>query len=275
MNDLLRELAPISAEAWQQIEDEAKRTLTFMLAARKLVDFTGPLGWDASAVNSGRVETIDTAEADAQVRLRTTQPLVEVRVPFQLERRELEAVRRGAKDPDLDPVRVAARKAALMEDRAVFHGYAGAGIRGINEVASSRALMLSDDYTAYPGVVAEAIHSLHSAGIGGPYAIALGPRCYTGLTKTTKGGFPVIEHVRKLLEGPIVWAPAVNGASVLSSRGDDFELIVGQDFSIGYLDHTADSVRLYIQESFTFRALSPEAAIPLKYPTSGTAGIPV
>jgi uncharacterized linocin/CFP29 family protein len=275
MNDLLRELAPVSAEAWKEIDDEAKRTLTFMLAARKLVDFTGPLGWDASSVNSGRVKTLDAAENDAQVRLRTTQPLVEVRVPFQLERQELEAVGRGAKDPDLDAVRDAARKAALIEDGAVFHGYAEARIRGINEVAAAKALTLSDDYTAYPAVVAEAIHNLHCAGIGGPYAIALGPRCYTGLTKTTKGGFPVIEHVRKLLEGPIVWAPAVDGASVLSMRGDDFELVVGQDFSIGYLDHTADTVRLYIQESFTFRALSPEAAIPLKYPTRGAAGVAV
>lgn len=271
MNDLLRELAPISTEAWAQIEDEAKRTLKFMLAARKLVDFTGPLGWEASMVNSGRSKAIDS-EAGAQLRLRTTQALVEVRVPFELAREELESMGRGAKDPDLDPVRDAARKAAIIEDRAVFHGHAGAGIRGINEAAAASALTLTDDYTAYPGVVAEAIHNLHCAGIGGPYAIALGPRCYTGLTKTTKGGFPVIEHVRKLLEGPIVWAPAVNGAAVLSMRGDDFELIVGQDFSIGYLEHSATTVQLYIQESFTFRVLSPEAAIPLKY--ANTAAVP-
>ncbi|HET9664819.1 MAG TPA: family 1 encapsulin nanocompartment shell protein [Burkholderiales bacterium] len=267
MNDLLRELAPISARAWKQIEDEAKRTLKFMLAARKLVNFTGPLGWEASAVNSGRSQRID-GEAGAELRLRTMQALLEVRVPFELSREELEAAGRGAQDADLDAVREAARKAAMMEDRAVFHGYPAAGMRGINEAAAAAALTLTDDYTAYPSVVAEAIHNLHTAGIGGPYAIALGPRCYTGLTKTTKGGFPVIEHVRKLLEGPIVWAPAVNGAAVLSVRGEDFELIVGQDFSIGYLDHSVSAVRLYLQESFAFRVLSPEAAIPLKYATN-------
>jgi len=270
MNDLLRELAPISTAAWTQIEEGAKRTLKFMLAARKLVDFTGPLGWDTSTVSSGRSQTI-AGEAGAQLRVRTTQALVEVRVPFELDREELEAVGRGAKDPDLDPVREAARKAAIIEDRAVFHGHTGAGIRGINEAAAMSALTLTEDYTAYPGVVAEAIHNLHCAGIGGPYAIALGPRCYTGLTKTTKGGFPVIEHVRKLLEGPIVWAPAVNGAAVLSTRGEDFELIVGQDFSVGYLDHSAATVRLYIQETFTFRVLTPEAAIPLAYPNDKPA----
>ncbi len=79
----------------------------------------------------------------------------------------------------------------------------------------------------------------------------------------------MIDHVRELLDGPIVWAPAADGAIVLSMRGGDFELTVGQDFSIGYLDHTAQAVRLYLQESFTFRVLSPEAAVPLKYPATG------
>ena len=109
---------------------------------------------------------------------------------------------------------------------------------------------------------------MRNTGVNGPYAIALGPRCYTGLTKTTKGGYPVIEHVRRLLDGPIVWAPGVNGAIVLTMRGGDFELAVGQDFSVGYLSHTPSSVRLYLQESFTFRVLAPEAAVPLAYTTA-------
>jgi uncharacterized linocin/CFP29 family protein len=133
------------------------------------------------------------------------------------------------------------------------------------ETAAGTALTISDNYTEYPALVAEALNNLRSAGIGEPYAVALGPRCYTGLTKTTHGGYPVIEHVRRLLDGPIVWAPAVNGALVVSMRGGDFELVVGQDFSIGYLDHTATAVRLYLQESFTFRVLASEAAIPLVY----------
>jgi uncharacterized linocin/CFP29 family protein len=272
VNDLLRELAPISGAAWGEIEAEAKRTLKLMLAARKLVDFAGPLGWEASAVSRGRTTPVQASDAGVGLRLRGVQPLVEVRVPFELGRDELEAVGRGARDPDLDAVRDAACKAAMFEDRAVFHGHSQAGIRGIAEAATANALSLTEDYTAYPAVVADAVNHLHHAGIGGPYAIALGPRCYTGLTRTTKGGFPVIEHVRKLVDGPIVWAPAVDGALVLTQRGDDFELIVGQDFSIGYLDHSERSVRLYLQESFTFRVLSPEAVIPLAYTAKPAPG---
>lgn len=267
MNELLREQAPVSAAAWQAIDEEARRTLKLKLAARKLVDFVGPLGWEASAVSAGRVERLANAPAaGVEARLRRVKPLVELRVPFELARQELlEALARGAKDVDLDPVREAAGAAALAEDRAVFQGFGAAHIRGIMEESASARLALTDDFQAYPGVVAEAVNKLHMAGVAGPYAIALGPRCYTGLTKTTQGGYPVIEHVRRLLDGPIVWAPAVDGAAVLSLRGRDFELTVGQDFSVGYLEHTANSVRLYLQESFTFSVLAAEAAVPLTY----------
>lgn len=266
MNDLRRELAPVSGKAWELIEAEARRTLKTTLAARKLVDFEGPLGWEASAVGLGRTERLKTAPQNGvEARLRRVQPLVELRVPFELSREELEAVARGDKAPNLDPAREAARVMALAEDRAVFHGYPEAGIRGIAEAGATNRCTVTEDYAAYPGIVAEATHKLRSAGVDGPYAIALGPRCFTGLTKVTVSGFPVIEHVRRLLDGPIVWAPAVDGAVVLSLRGGDFELTVGQDFSVGYLDHTAAMVRLYLQESFTFRVFSPEAAVPLAY----------
>lgn len=266
MNDLLRELAPISEPAWKLIEQEASRTLKLMLAARKLVDFSGPMGWEVSAVSRGRVERLSAApEAGVEGRLRQVQPLVELRIPFELAREEIEAAGRGAKDPDLGAVRQAARAAALAEDRTVFHGYAEAGVRGVAEAAGDSRLTITEEYETYPEVVAEATNRIRSAGIEGPYAIALGPRCYTGLTKTTKGGYPVIEHVRRLLDGPIVWAPAVDGAAVLSVRGGDFELAVARDFSIGYLDHSAAAVRLYLEESVTFRVISPAAAVPLAY----------
>ncbi|MGD2141263.1 MAG: family 1 encapsulin nanocompartment shell protein [Burkholderiales bacterium] len=265
MNDLQRALAPVSEAAWTEIENEARSTLRDMLAARKLIDFHGPLTWEFSAVDEGRAEKLATPGAGIEARLRRVQPLVEMRVPFSLKREELEAVARGAHDPDLDAVREAAQLAALAEDRAVFHGYEAAGIQGISHAASGGALTLSDDYEEYPGVVADALNRLRTAGVHGPYGIALGPRCYTGLTKTTQGGYPVIEHVRRLLDGPIIWAPGIDGAAVLSQRGGDFELSVGQDFSIGYLDHSATTVQLYLQESFTFRVLSPEAGVPLAY----------
>jgi uncharacterized linocin/CFP29 family protein len=266
MNNLFRELAPVSAAAWGEIEEEARRTLKATLAARKLVDFSGPKGWRKSAAATGRMEEIPAPLKGAvEARLRRVLPMMELRVPFELERAEIDSIERGAKDADLDPVIDAARNIAMAEDRAVFYGHGPAGIKGISELAPGRPVGLTTNYEDYPLAVATGISRLRAAGVDGPFAIALSKNCYTGITETTKAGYPVIQHVRRLLDGPIVWAPALDGAVVLSMRGGDFELIVGQDFSIGYLDHTAKVVRLYLQESFTFRVLSEQAAVALSY----------
>lgn len=271
MNYMLRDLAPISKAAWEAIDEEAKRVLKLTLAARKLVDFTGPLGWSTSAVDIGRTEPIGgTLHEGVEAQIRKVQPMLELRVPFELARTEMEAIRRGAKDADLEPVTDAAQKIALAEDKAVFRGCAAGKIVGIGEAAQGAAMTLSEDFTEYPKTVAGAISKLRFAGVDGPYAIALGPRCYEGLTETTgSGGYRVYDHVVRLLDGPAIWAPTIDGAVVLSLRGGDFEIVVGQDISIGYLDHSTESVRLYLQESFTFRVHAGEAAVPLVYAASG------
>jgi uncharacterized linocin/CFP29 family protein len=267
VNHLLRELAPVSDPAWEAIEEEASRTLRHYLAARKLVDFSGPHGWEHSAETLGRVDPLSAAPArGVDAAIRRMQPLAELRTPFELSRRELEAIDRGSRDYDLQVVIDAARQAAMAEDAAVFHGYDAARIAGISESTPHEPIVIGDDYNRYPGTVARAVATLQTAGIAGPYAIALGPRCYTGVIETTeRGGYPVLEHIRLILGGPVVWAPAVDGAVVVSLRGGDFELTCGEDFSIGYLDHDADGVRLYLEESMTFRALSPDAGVALVY----------
>jgi uncharacterized linocin/CFP29 family protein len=267
MDDLHRKLAPISKQAWEAIDDEAKKHLTVGLGGRRIVDFVGPLGWPFSAVELGQVDRVESRpESGVTAGLRRVQPLVELRASFALSRRELENIARGSRDPDLEPVREAARAIALAEDQAIFHGYPAANITGIFEASAGGALTLTRDYQRYPLVVSEGLARLHANGVGGPYALALGPDCYKGLTGTaTSGGYPVLEHVQRLINGPVFWAPGVQGALLASLRGGDFELVVGRDLSIGYDDHTSDVVRLYLQESMTFRVLSPEAAIPLVY----------
>lgn len=267
MNDLHRELAPIPSDAWSEIEAEAKATLKLTLAGRKIVDFEGPEGWDCSAVGLGRAKPLaKQPHSGVEAAVRQVQPLVELRAPFELSRAELDAIARGAKDADLQPVKDAAKAIAVSEDSAIFHGFPEAGIEGINQAADAAKVTITPDYEKYPAAVVAAISKLQDAGVDGPYAIALGPRCYAGLTQTaTRAGYPVIRHVQQLIEGPLLRAPAVDGASVVSLRGGDFELTVGRDISIGYLSHSAKTVELYLEESFTFRVLAPEAAVPLRY----------
>ena len=267
MNDLLRDMAPIPKETWEEIEAEATQTLKLTLAGRKLVDFSGPHGIATGAVCTGRLTKLDeSVRAGVEGSQVMVQPLVCLRTPFTLARAELEAHARGAEDADFEPVVQAARNAALAEDKAIFHGYPAAGIEGIIPASKDRTRTITTDFLEYPKRVAEAVDALRIAGVSGPYAIALGPRCHTGLTTTFgPGGRPVIELVKSILDGPVVWAPAVDGAVVMALRGGDFQLTVGRDFSIGYWNHDATSVHLYLEETFTFRSLAPEAAVPLRY----------
>ena len=271
MNNLRRELAPISSAAWEEIDAEARRVLKLKLAGRKLVDFDGPHGPTAAAVNLGRVEALSGGPvAKVEAARRAVLPLIELRTSFDLARSELDAIENGAKDFDQEPIVEAATRMAQAEDTAVFHGYAAGGIKGIDQASPHPALLISENYQEYPRSIAEATRLLRVAGVDGPYAIALGPRCYAGLTQATgDGGYPVLNVVRKLVDGPLIWAPAVSGAIVLSTRGGDFELTVGRDLAIGYHSHTDTSVRLYLIESLAFRVLTPEAAVALTYQSGG------
>jgi uncharacterized linocin/CFP29 family protein len=265
MNHLFKKRAPITPAGWSEIEKEAKRTLRALLAARRVVDFRGPLGWGASDVELGRADPIASPPngKDVQARLRRIQPLVELRIPFEVSRAELDAIDRGARDPDLDSVTAAAREIAIAEDRSIFHGYKAAQITGICEARKSVGVPLGTSHTDYPLAVSSALTRLRDEGIEGPFSVVLNEQLYKDLASRTDGGYPIISHVQRLVDGEIVWAPGIEGGLVISMRGGDFELTVGQDFSIGYLEHNTERVRLYIEESFTFLILTGQAAIPL------------
>lgn len=263
MNNLHRELAPISEKAWAQIEQEASRTLKRHLAARRVVDVPEPKGLELSAVGTGHVRQIPPLAEGIQAAQREAKALVELRVPFELTREAIDDVERGATDSNWAPVKEAARKIAFAEDRAVFEGYAQAGIQGIRQGCSNPGVALPTNVKGYSSAVAEALSQLRLAGVNGPYALVLGAEAYTAASGGSDGGYPVLKHIQHLIDGEIVWAPAIDGGFVLTTRGGDFELDVGQDISIGYLSHSKAAVELYLQESFTFRLLTTEAVVAL------------
>ena len=263
MNNLHRELAPISDEAWTQIEQETTRTLKRYLAGRRVVDVSGPGGTTMSAVGTGHLDSIDPPADGVQARQRQVLPLVELRVPFTLSREQIDDVQRGSQDSDWQPAREAARLIAFAEDRAIFSGYPAAGIGGIVPAASNPPVILPADIAAYPVAFAQAANQLRSAGVDGPYTAVLSAEAYTAVSEASDQGYPVIRHVRNVLDGELIWAPAITGAVLVTARGGDFSLHLGQDFSIGYLSHNDAEVVLYLQETFTFQALTQEAAVAL------------
>jgi len=272
-NHLLRDKAPIPVRAWKTIDAEAKERLTPLLAARRLADWVGPGGWRHDALSLGRTDVIGEAPAglDASgvaLRRRRVLPLAEYRVPFTVDRSEIDDIQRGSRDPDLDDLARAAQVAAELENRAVLHGWEAAGIDGMAEASSYPVTPLGDDCSAYPSIVAMAVDRLRQNGIEGPYALAIGPDRYTDIVATTEhGGYLLMEHINRILgkdSQGIVRSPGLDGALVMSQRGGDFLLDVGQDISIGYRDHDADVVHLYLEESFTFLVAEPDAAVALR-----------
>ena len=147
--------------------------------------------------------------------------------------------------------------------RAICGGPAAAGSTGIRSQAASHATALPADVRDYPEAVSQALNQLRLESVDGPYSLALSADLYSQVAETSNHGSPIRQHIARILDGEIVWAPAITGAFLISTRGGDFELTIGQDVSIGYDSHDGDSVNLYFQESFTFLTYTPEAVIPL------------
>ena len=265
MSHLLREHAPITEAGWDLLDSEARERLAPALAARKLVDFSGPHGWQYSATNLGRVKEIGDPPSDGvNGAQRQVLALVELRAPFSVDRSELADADRGAEDPDLEALDQAAHAIAVAENAAVFHGWKAAGITGILEASPHDPIELGEDCERYPRHVAKAVNALLAVGVEGPYGLALGPEAHTRVLETSEhGGYPLLEHLREIVGGPLVWSPGVKGAAVLSTRGGDFLFESGEDLSVGYEHHDADAVHLYLEESISFRVATPEAAVAL------------
>jgi len=188
-----------------------------------------------------------------------------VRVPIRLPIMELDSVARGAGNPDLTAVVRTAEKVAHAEDAAIFNGFAPAGMAGIIPSSPHPAHPLPADVTQLPRTILAARETLRQAGVSGPYALVLDAERYAQVLAAAEDGYPLAKRItQQVLDGPLVRAAAIQGGVLLSVRGGDYELTVGQDLSVGYAHHDRDTVELYLTESFAFRVLEPTAAVPLR-----------
>jgi uncharacterized linocin/CFP29 family protein len=266
MDLLKRELAPITGEAWKQIDDEARRVLKLHLSGRKIVDFSGPHGWTFAAVNTGRLSAIEQGAVEQVTHaVREVRPLIELRTPIVLPVADLDLAARGAQDLELEPVVLAAERIARAEDSAIYHGFAAGRITGIVEASPHPAVPVPS-ILDWPRAIASARERLRLAGVDGPYALVLGRTAYDELTTAGEDGYPLRKRIEEnFADGSFIWAPILGSDAVLiSMRGGDYEIVVGQELSIGYHAHDRTNVELYLTESFTFRVLDDRAAVSLR-----------
>lgn len=259
-----REHAPITEEAWKRIDAVARDALATSLKARRFVDVSDPLGWDYSALGLGRLDIADASPIDeVAFGLRRVQPLVETRVRCELDIWELDNLSRGAPDVDLAALESAARRAARFEDRAILLGLEQARIEGLAGSTSHAALEYEHEPAGFLSAVSSGMVSLRRAAIEGPFALVVDEETFLFLASAPTG-YPFLKQVGSMLGGPVVESDLVEGGLLVSLRGGDFRLTLGQDFSVGYETHDSRTVRLFITESFTFRSMEPRAVISLE-----------
>src|SRR3954469_19859973 len=154
MNNLYRDLAPVTEAAWAEIESEATRTFKRHIAGRRVVDVSEAGGPTTASIGTGHLLDVGAPGDGVIAHLRESKPLVRLRVPFTLSRTDIDDVERGSQDSDGDPVKEAAKKLAFVEDRAIFEGYQDASIGGIRACSSNPTLALPSDPREMPDVVA-------------------------------------------------------------------------------------------------------------------------
>jgi uncharacterized linocin/CFP29 family protein len=266
MDILKRDLAPIPAEAWTEIDGQATRSLTALLSARKVVDVTGPMGTDFPGVPEGRLDYLKKQpKGDLSFGIHKVHHLVEARVGFELDISEMDNVVRGAKDVDLSHLEEAARQIALFEEGVVYHGLSEANIKGLKVCTGGECLTMGSKPEQLLEAVAEGVTTFTERSIEWPYSIVVGPKLWSRMSAHVQG-YPVKMQAENILGGSVVLSPYLSGkfkdeAYMISMRGGDLELIIGQDLAVGYETHTPEKVKLYFTESLTFRTLEPAAVI--------------
>ncbi len=262
MDLLKRAQAPVTEEAWEQIEEETRRTLKANLSARWLMDVEGPHGPQFAALNLGRMAVPKNQSKEAvRYGLRQVQPLIELRASFTLDQWELDNASRGAEDVDLDPAADAAREMAHFEERAIYEGLPEAGITSLRQASVHSAIKLGAEGLKFAEPISKGLVTLRQAGIDGPYGLVLGPKPYERLASVGRS-CPTMQHIEHLIGGPLLLSPVLEGGFLISMRGGDFQLVLGLDASLGWESHEGGSVTLFLTESFTFRTLEPRAVVP-------------
>jgi uncharacterized linocin/CFP29 family protein len=235
------------------------------VVARRIADFHGPMGWDYVGTQLGTFKPVGPA-ARAPVRLSVPDVmlLTEIRADFMLAWSAIDAFERMGPILEQDSIENAARETALAEDRFVFFG-SGPANPGLLTSSESPRVALSD--WSIPGRVVtdllSAVQKLDEVGVKGPYEAVLSPAHYYSYLRNTAEGYPAAKQVGIVVE-KVHSSPVVDGAALFSTRGGDFVITVGGDFSVGYRWHDENAVHLFCVETIAAQLLTPRALCLIK-----------
>ncbi|MFW5872471.1 MAG: family 1 encapsulin nanocompartment shell protein [bacterium] len=259
MDILKKSLAPITKEAWEAIEEQTRDVFKTNLTARKIVDIDGPKGIDYGAVSTGKLIIPESQPNNLSYGINQVQPLIETRNLFSLNIWELDNASRGAVDINLDNLIEAAKKMAEFEEKVIYYGLKEAGIHGIVN-SSENTIKKPQDLEDLPRIIAEALDIFKINGIEGPFSLIINPKDWNDFFDSSRG-YPLNQRVGEMISGQFILAPYVSDMLLVSKRGGDMRMTIGQDLSIGYNSHDTKNVELFLTESFTFQVYEPNSFI--------------
>ncbi len=260
MDILRRSLAPISSKAWEEINETAADVLKSVLSARKFADVEGPKGLDYAALSEGRLKVPANQKGDVKFGINQVVPLIESRLPFELNIWELDNMERGCEDIELDNLEEAARKIAQFEENIIYEGLKQANIKGLKESSGFDKISFPDNNSEILPAITKGKAQMKQSSVEGPYSLVISADKWQKVQSFVQG-YPLTKRLENMLGGSIIMAPFVKDAYLVSERGEDFKLVIGQDLSIGYESHNNKTVQLYFTESFTFKIIDPKAVI--------------
>ncbi len=263
MDFLKRDLAPLSAEAWEEIDTRAVEVLRTHLTARRAVHVKGPLGWERNVVGEGRLTVLEEPKGGVHTGIYKVRPLVETRANFDLDRWEMDDITRGARDPDLDSLEDAMKKMALFEERTIYKGYEKGCIEGLLSSSEQEPISFGTNHESIMDAVSKAALTLRETFQEGPFTLLAGVTAWTRLHDQSPG-YPLPRRVADLIGGKILYSAALENALLIPHEHEDLELTIGGDFSIGYVSHDSKKIRLFAAESFTFRVVDPSLVVPFE-----------
>jgi uncharacterized linocin/CFP29 family protein len=262
MEWLRRKAAPLSQKAWAEIDDIALSMFKQTVVARRIVDFDGPRGWDHVASQLGTFKSAQAPKPSGKARfsIPDVMLLTELRADFAVAWADIDIFERVGPRLESHNIEEAARDSALAEDALAFYGTGGTP--GLLTSKETPRVQMSD--WSQPGrLVADllsAVEKLDTLSVKGPYEAVMSPHhYYSYLRQTGEGGvYPAAKQLGIVI-AKVYSSASIDGAALFSTRGGDFMITVGGDFSVGYRAHDDKSVHLFCVETVAAQLLTPEA----------------
>ena len=263
MEWLRRGAAPLSEKVWKEVDEIAGSMFKQTVVARRILEFDGPRGWNHVATQLGTFNPAQTPQYSGKVRFSVPDVmlLTELRADFTIPWIDIDIFERVGPRLEARSIEDAARDMALAEDALTFYGTSTNS--GILSSRDTPRMALSN-WTQPGRLVADllgAIEKLDTLGVKGPYEAVFSPHhYYSYLRQTGEGGaYPAAKQLGIVI-AKVYNSPVIDGALVFSTRGGDFLITVGGDFTVGYRWHDETAVHLFCVETVAAQLLTPEAA---------------